>query len=180
VQSTDHEILDIVDERDRVIGQAQRGHIHRNKLRHRAVHVFLFNRQGQLFIQQRSSTKDSFPLCYDSSASGHLDHGEDYDACAYREVREELGLRLPAGVLTRCFYIEACADTGLEFVWVYRAQGDWQPTINRVELEDGRYLTRAEIQQIIAEHPERCARSFIRIFNEFCSRSFWPATLSCA
>ena len=35
-------------------------------------------------------SKDSSPGLWDSSASGHLDCGEDYDACAVRELREEL------------------------------------------------------------------------------------------
>ena len=38
-------------------------------------------------------TKDTFPGAWDSSSSGHVDSGEDYDDCAVRELREELGLR---------------------------------------------------------------------------------------
>jgi predicted NUDIX family NTP pyrophosphohydrolase len=41
-------------------------------------------------------TKDCFPGAWDSSASGHFDSGEDYDACAVRELREELGLVMTA------------------------------------------------------------------------------------
>ena len=79
---------------DRVIGHATRREVHARHLRHRAVHVFLFNPQGRLFIQKRAAGKDTFPLCYDSSASGHVDRGESYEACAARELEEELGLRM--------------------------------------------------------------------------------------
>ena len=65
------EIFDVVDDRDQIIGTATRSDVHARKLRHRAVHVFLFNLKGELFIQKRAATKDSFPRCYDSSASGH-------------------------------------------------------------------------------------------------------------
>ena len=86
------EIFDIVDEQDRVIGNAGRREIHRRRLRHRAVHLFLFDNTGRLYIQKRASTKGSFPGRFDSSASGHVDSGESYDAAVLRETREEIGL----------------------------------------------------------------------------------------
>ena len=172
--TTDQEILDVVDESDRVIDRVTRGEIHRKGLRHRAVHVFLFNEQRELFLQKRAAGKDTFPLCYDSSASGHVNSGEDYDCCATREVHEELGIKLPAGALMRSLRIEACEDTGQEFVLVYRASGNWRPIINPEELADGTYWSRTAIEKLIATHPEQCARSFIRVFSEFCQRNLWP------
>ena len=88
--SPQDEVLDIVDHEDRVIGQTTRRDLHLRRLNHRAVHLFLFNADNQLFIQKRSQTKDSFPGCYDSSASGHVDRGETYNTCAVRELHEEL------------------------------------------------------------------------------------------
>lgn len=87
------EIFDIVNERDEVIGQRTRGDVHRLGLKHRAVHVLVVNAHGEIFLQKRSMQKDTFPGAWDSSASGHLDTGEDYDACAVRELWEELGLK---------------------------------------------------------------------------------------
>jgi len=55
------EIFDVVDELDRVIGTAPRSEVHRRKLRHRAVHVLLFNTRAELFVQKRSAAKDTFP-----------------------------------------------------------------------------------------------------------------------
>jgi isopentenyldiphosphate isomerase len=89
------EIFDVVDEHDQVIRQETRREVHRRGLRHRAVHILIFNQRGQVFLQKRSMQNDSFPGAWDSSASGHLDTGEDYDACAVRELREEIGLELP-------------------------------------------------------------------------------------
>ena len=86
------EIFDVVNERDEVIGQATRQEVHRLGLLHRAVHVLVFNSSGQVFLQKRSLKKDRQPGVWDSSASGHVDRGEDYDACAARELREEIGL----------------------------------------------------------------------------------------
>jgi 8-oxo-dGTP pyrophosphatase MutT (NUDIX family) len=88
------EIFDVVNERDEVIGQQPRGVVHRLGLLHRAVHVLVFNAAGQVFLQKRSMTKDRQPGLWDSSASGHVDAREDYDACAVRELHEEIGLQL--------------------------------------------------------------------------------------
>src|SRR2546430_17198688 len=90
------EIFDVVDERDEIVGRQTRSEVHRLGLKHRAVHVLVFNSRGQVFLQKRSLQKDRQPGLWDSSASGHLDCGEDYDACAVRETREEIGLQLSA------------------------------------------------------------------------------------
>ena len=79
----------------RSIGQEHRSEVHRLGLKHRAVHMCCsYNTRGAVFLQKRSVTKDTWPGAWDSSASGHLDAGETYDACAVREVREELGWEL--------------------------------------------------------------------------------------
>src|SRR5271157_2327940 len=117
------EIFDVVNDRDEVIGQEKRGEVHRLGLKHRAVHVLVFNRRGEVFLQKRSMKKDTFPGAWDSSSSGHLDRGEDYDACAVRELREEIGL-VVAQPPARLFKLDACAATGWEFVWVYRWEAE--------------------------------------------------------
>ena len=168
------EIFDVVDERDRVIGRATRAEVHARKLRHRAVHVLLFNRRSELFVQKRSVSKDTFPRCYDSSASGHLNSGEDYDTCARREIHEELGLVVPVERLRKHFQIDAGDDTGWEFVWVYSVVTDERPKINPEELESGEFWTRDHTRSMLAAHPDRFARSFGRVFHEFDRRDLYP------
>jgi len=91
------EIFDIVNERDEVIGQAPRQEVHARGLWHRAVHVLVFNARGEVFLQKRSLKKDIAAGKWDSSSSGHLDTGEAYDACAVREVREEIDRKASGG-----------------------------------------------------------------------------------
>src|SRR3954466_6344104 len=90
------EIFDVVNEVDEVVDKRPRSEVHRLGLMHRAVHVLVFNSRGQVFLQKRSLTKDRQPGLWDSSSSGHVDSGEDYDACAMRELSEEIGLQLDA------------------------------------------------------------------------------------
>src|SRR6476661_7514198 len=104
------EIFDVVNEHDEVIGQERRSEVHRLGLQHRAVHVLVFNARGDVFLQKRSMKKDTFPGAWDSSASGHLDTGETYDACALRELREEIGLKVEQ-VPEKLFKLAASPET---------------------------------------------------------------------
>ena len=160
------EVFDVVNERDEVIGRATRREVHERGLRHRAVHVLLFNPKNELFVQKRSASKDTFPSHYDSSASGHLGSGEDYDACAARELREELGLEVHPQELVRQFKIDACLETGWEFVWVYTLRGDYKPHVDPGEIETGEFWDLERVRAMIASHPEQSAPSFCRIIGE--------------
>ena len=95
MKSTDNsdELFDVVNDKDEVIGQATRGEVHKNKkLIHRSIGVAVFNSKGELFLQKRSATKDTDPLLWTISCSGHVRSGNDYDETAIRELKEELAL----------------------------------------------------------------------------------------
>ena len=61
-RSTPDERFPIVDEEDRICGEATRAEVHGNNLRHRAVHILIFNPTGEVYLQQRSRGKDLHPL----------------------------------------------------------------------------------------------------------------------
>ena len=61
---------------------------------HMVVHVIIFNRAGQMLIQQRQSCKKAFPDAWDISVGGCAIQGENSQQAAMREVREELGLEI--------------------------------------------------------------------------------------
>jgi isopentenyl-diphosphate Delta-isomerase len=164
------EIFDVVNERDEVIGRETRREVHRTGLRHRAVHVLVFNARGEVFLQKRSMTKDSSPGLWDSSSSGHLDCGEDYDACAVRELREEIGLVVGEG-LRRLFKVEACSETGQEFVWLYQCASEGPFTLHPEEIERGEWFTPARVTAWVDERPQDFAPAFVLLWKEFSSRA---------
>src|ERR1043166_1023307 len=130
------EIFDVVNDRDEVIDRRPRGEVHRLGLKHRATHVLVFNSRGEVFLQKRSMQKDRQPGLWDSSASGHLNSGEDYDACAVRELREEIGLRLKNSP-ARLFKIAACKETDQEHVWAYHCEAEGPFTLHPDEIDNG-------------------------------------------
>jgi 16S rRNA (adenine1518-N6/adenine1519-N6)-dimethyltransferase len=159
------EIFDIVNERDEVIGHAPRKEVHARGLLHRAVHVLVFNGQGQVFLQKRSMLKDRQPGVWDSSASGHLESGEDYDACAAREVREELSVKLVEPP-QRQFKFDACEATDQEFVWVYRTRHEGPFTLPPEEIERGGWFAPEVVTGWITEHPQEFATAFVAIWRQ--------------
>jgi isopentenyldiphosphate isomerase len=86
------ELVDVVDAEDRVIGRATRAEIRAQKLRHRATYILVFNASGQLFVHQRTATKDVYPSYFDVVVGGVVGAGESYDEGARRELAEELGI----------------------------------------------------------------------------------------
>ncbi|MCS7089661.1 MAG: NUDIX domain-containing protein [Verrucomicrobiota bacterium] len=159
------EWFDVVNERDEVVRRALRQEVHAYGLKHRAVHVLVFNSRGQLFLQKRSQKKDREPGVWDSSASGHVDAGEDYDSAAARELQEELGVTL-SQPLHRWFKLDACDETDQEFVWVYRLQHDgpfvWPPE----EVEDGAWFEPSAVSRWVCQQPAVFARAFRYLWAE--------------
>lgn len=86
------EFLDLVDAENRRIGRAPRRQVRAQNLLHRGVGILCWNSLGQLYVHQRTSTKDLFPSLYDMMVGGAVEAGEEYLPAARREIREELGV----------------------------------------------------------------------------------------
>lgn len=160
------EIFDVVNERDEVTGQAPRREVHARGLKHRAVHVLVFNQRGEIFLQKRSLLKDIAGGKWDSSASGHLDTGEPYDACAIRELREEIGLELQHPP-KRLFKLDASLETGWEFCWIYRQESEGPFVLHPEEIETGAWFSSAAVTKWVREQPEDFASAFVLIWKRF-------------
>jgi isopentenyldiphosphate isomerase len=164
------EIFDVVNERDEVIGRAPRQEVHARGLWHRAVHVLVFNVRGEIFLQKRSLKKDIAAGKWDSSSSGHLDHGEAYDTCAVREVREEIGLILTQAP-KRLFKIDACPETGWEFCWIYRCESEGPFTLHPDEIETGAWFAPDVVTKWVNEKPEDFANCFVLLWGIYLTQS---------
>lgn len=160
------EYFDVVDNRDEVVGRETRSVVHREKLQHRAVHVFVFNSKGELYLQRRSMTKDTAPGRWVSSCSGHVDSGEDYDSAAARELGEEIGLYDPED-LRQVFKESPCKQTGYEFVWVYRCQAEGPFELDPVEVSEGQWIQANHLENWLRERPRDFAWSFVHLWSKF-------------
>lgn len=149
-QTTDNqnEIFDVVDEKDNVIGQTTRREANINKnLFHRSIGVAVFNSKGEMFLQQRSATKDTDPLCWTISCSGHVNSGDTYEDTAKRELTEELGLKdLPLEFVAK-YICRAPHET--EMTMLYKTLSDGPFKLHPQEISQGKFFTQKELLEAV-------------------------------
>lgn len=130
--SQNDELLDLVDENDRVIGNKKRSEIYREGLSNfRVVNAFLENSRGELLILRRSATQRLFPLSLDMSMGGHVSSGESYEDALRRELKEELDLNLDSVPCHLLGYLTPHKDGVSAFTKIYEIKTDHTPNFNQ-------------------------------------------------
>ncbi len=143
------EYLDLVNERDEVIGKKLRSEIYAEGLTNfRVVNVFVVNSQGQIWIPRRTAHKAIFPLSLDFSAAGHVESGETYDEAFAKEVREELDIDV-SKVSHRLLGHLTPRDGVKLFEAVYEIRSDAAPQFNPDDFIEYYWMTPAEIAERI-------------------------------
>ncbi|MBB5353326.1 16S rRNA (adenine1518-N6/adenine1519-N6)-dimethyltransferase [Haloferula luteola] len=163
IPQKEDEVFDVVNEADEVVGQATRKEVHEKDLLHRAVHAFVINGRGELLLQRRSLLKDKHPGVWDSSVSGHLDAGEDYDRAVVRELEEEMGVvDVDPQEVGK---IAPCAETGWEHVTLYQVRWEGRPSFPCAEIDAVLWLSAGEIDAWVASRPEDFASGFVECWK---------------
>jgi 16S rRNA (adenine1518-N6/adenine1519-N6)-dimethyltransferase len=162
--STPDEQFPVVDENDQICAYASRAEVHGNNLRHRAVHILIFNQVGDVYLQQRSRWKDRHPLKWDSSAAGHVTGGENYDETARRELKEELGVDVP---LERIFRLTASSRTDHEFICLYHGLLSASLAPNKCEIERGIFFAPGVIDRWTSARPDDFAPAFLECWKTY-------------
>lgn len=137
----DDELLDLVDESDRVIGQMLRSKIAAEHLSNfRVINALIRNSKGELWIPRRTADKRLFPSCLDVSVGGHVESGETYDATFRREAQEELNLDIntvPYHLLGKLTPHEHAVSA---FMQVYEITSDETPEYNRADFSEYEWI----------------------------------------
>nr|AKO63323.1 isopentenyl diphosphate delta isomerase [Leptinotarsa decemlineata] len=162
----------LVDENDKIIGQASKKGCHLVQKNgdiplHRAFSVFLFNNKGDLLLQKRSSQKITYPDCYTNSCCSHPiadfpGEDEDKDAlgikrAAQRRLNYELGIPVDSIPVEKLNYVTRIhyKDEGNgkwgehEIDYVLFLQADVKVKPNPSEISEISFIPRNELDEFI-------------------------------
>ncbi len=153
------DVLILVDEEDRAIGEGGKLAVHREGLLHRAFSIFLFDDDGAVLLQRRAAGKYHSAGLWANSCCGHPRLGEDTAAAAARRLGEELGA---SAALVHGFEARYRTDfenglTENELVHVYGGRFDGGLALNPEEASETALMPLPELIADAAGRPERYA-----------------------
>ncbi len=145
------ELVDVVDDDDRVIRTVTRAEMRARRLQHRAVSVAVLGSDGRLLVHRRADTKDVWPGLWDLAAGGVVAAGEDYAAAAHRELAEELGVHVDEAEM-ECLGEGRFADEAVALLGRgYRCVHDGPFTFTDGEIAEVRWVDRAALDTLMAK-----------------------------
>jgi isopentenyldiphosphate isomerase len=149
--SATEEIVDVVDEHDRVVGQAPRREVRARNLLHREVAAIVRNGRGDIYVHRRTATKDVFPGMYDMFVAGVVTSGETYEDAIRRELSEELGID---GVEPAFRFKSRYRDPAINW-WTCGYEVMWNGPIRHQEEEIawGRFMPETDLLAKLEEWP---------------------------
>ncbi len=168
--NTSYELFDIVSEEDEVIGQATRKEVHTKGYIHRSVFFYLFDKQGRVFVNQRTANKEFYPEYWSIVFGGHVHAGESYEDAVLREAKEEAGIEEKPIFITS--FKKRFDKNDKENVKVYGLVANHEPKLNPNELKQGWFMLLKELEQKLKEEkflPE--TPGLIQILRNYKSRN---------
>lgn len=149
------ERIQLVDAYDNIIGEKWRNELTNNDC-WRIISLWITNPKGQILLQQRALDKKVAPGIWTAAVEGTVDYGDNYLVTAEREAKEELGLnKLTLRIVGK--YYGPWGGFGKRQCQGYTAifNGDSaEVKIQESEVNDVKWLTMAEIEQLHQETPE--------------------------
>ena len=161
----------LVTPEDTILGLMNKQEAHVAGLLHRAFSVFIFNEKGEMLLQKRAAAKYHSPNQWTNAVCSHPRMHETYQEAAERRLLEELNIQTP---LNYKFHFIYKADVGgglweheLDHVFV----GQWDSTLmitpNTEEVAEVRFISMANLEKEIQQHPENFTEWFKIILKEY-------------
>jgi len=173
----------VVDENDVVLGMDSKRNCHlRSKglKLHRAFSIFIFDEEGKMLMQKRSSDKITFPSCWANTCCSHPLHvegeletesdpthpnfGMGAKVAARRKLLQELGIppeQVPLESMTFMTRLHYKADLDekwgeheVDYLLVCRPPGKVTVKVNPNEVDQARWFTQEELSSFCIQHKD--------------------------
>lgn len=147
----------LVNENDHPVGAYEKIKTHQEGLLHRAFSVFIFNRKGEMLLQQRAMNKYHSGGLWTNACCSHPAPGEETMEAAQRRLKEELGFVTPLEKIFDFIY-KTEFENGLtehEFDHVFIGEYNGSILFNKDEVLDICYKEMKEIRESLQTHPQK-------------------------
>ena len=151
------DLLILVDSNDQEIGFLEKTRCHEDQGKlHRAFSIFLFNRSGEVLLQQRATSKPLWGDFWSNTCCSHPRAGESIDFAASRRIEEELGVQSDLKFIYK-FEYQARFNTQLsenELCSVYFGRFDGAPAPNPNEVQSWRWISKETLTKELRENTD--------------------------
>jgi isopentenyl-diphosphate delta-isomerase len=158
----------LVDENDNQLGLMPKMEAHEKAVLHRAFSVFIFNKKGELMLQQRAAHKYHSPLLWTNTCCSHQRNGESNLEAGKRRLQEEMGFTADLKEVFSFTY-KAPFDNGLtehELDHVMVGYYEDTPNINKEEVEDFKWMLLEDVKSDMVKNPSEYTEWFKIIFEK--------------
>lgn len=162
------EYLDIINEKDEVIGKETYEFVHTNNLKHRISDLLIFKDDSleDLLLQKRSPNKKYYPdvLCI---IGGHVDSGESDIDAANRELKEELfyKIKMPKFNLEYMFNYNMLDEYNNEFHKYFKVIYPGPFSLDLSEGTDYKFYNIDFLKKDVKENPEKYIWTFPHVLD---------------
>ena len=162
----------LVSEVDEQLGLMAKMEAHEKGILHRAFSVFVFNKKGELLLQQRALDKYHSPGLWTNTCCSHQRDGESNIEAGKRRLKEEMGFNCDLKELF-WFVYKASFDNGLtehELDHVMIGYYEDDPIVNLEEAAAFKWMPLEDVKKDMKLQPELYTEWFKIIFNEYDQR----------
>ena len=164
------ELLDLVNEKDEVIGKEWKYEMHKKGMLHETVIGEVIGK-GRVWILVKQSSEKQDIGQYVSAVGGHVKSGESVEDALRREAKEEFGLSGNFGskfIGKKIYNREIKGSKENHLFIVYEIYTDEKPILDS-ESVGYKKFTEKELSKELKEHPEKFGFPFHFIIKEFYS-----------
>lgn len=147
----------LVNEQDEPVGLMEKMEAHRKGVLHRAFSVFIFNRKGEMLLQQRALKKYHSGGLWTNACCSHPLPGETNEQAASRRLQEEMGFSTSLHKIFD-FKYQSPFENGLtehEFDHVFAGIHEGLIAPDPEEVKDFCYMTLDAIASSLESHPDK-------------------------
>lgn len=163
------ELIDLVDEKDRVIGTVSRLRTDNDpSLIHREVGVVLVDKDNKVLFQKRSLKKSVMPGFWSTGVAGHVDAGEDPDTAVLREMEEEIGFSVRLSFWKKAL-IHLDQETHFKYWYTGKYSGQ-EFVLKKDEVEEVRFMDNRDVNRLI-DSGAKVYLSFAEVVKEYWNNS---------